>query len=51
LFDIGDKFIAGVVDAGDNDTGEQLLPVTTTPAVNLLPVSTAPVKKKGRYLI
>jgi hypothetical protein len=34
LFDIGDKLIAGVVDAGDNDTGEQLLPVTTTPVNN-----------------
>ncbi len=48
--DTGKKFIAGVVDtgdndtgnnfvAGDNDTGEQLSPVTTTPAINLLPVT------------
>jgi hypothetical protein len=51
LFDTGDKFIDGVVDAGDNDTGEQLLLVTTTPAMNLLPVSTTLVKKIGRYLI
>ncbi len=28
----GDKFIAG-----DNDNGEQLSPVTTTQAINLLP--------------
>ena len=32
--DTGDKFIAG-----DNHTGEQLSPVTTTPAINLLPVT------------
>ncbi len=32
--DTGEKFIAGVV-----DTGEQLSPVTTTPAINLLPVT------------
>jgi hypothetical protein len=31
--DNGNKFIAG-----DNDTGEQLSLVTTTPAINLLPV-------------
>ncbi len=52
--DTGEKFIclfhgfsviAGVVDtgeqfiAGDNDTGEQLSPVTTTPVINLLPVT------------
>jgi hypothetical protein len=33
VFDNGDKFIAS-----DNDTGEQFSPVTTTPAINLLPV-------------
>jgi hypothetical protein len=39
--------IAGVVEntgvkviAGDNNNGEQLLSVTTTPAINLLPVTT-----------
>jgi hypothetical protein len=30
----GDNFVTG-----DNDTGEQLPPVTTTPAINLLPVT------------
>jgi hypothetical protein len=41
----GFSVIAGVVDTGDkflagfNDTGEQLSPVTTTPAINLLPVT------------
>ncbi len=34
VVDTGDKFIAG-----DNDTGEQLLLLTTTPAINLLPVT------------
>jgi hypothetical protein len=51
FFDTGDKFNAGVVDAGENDTGEQLLLVTTTPAMNILPVSMTPVNKIGRYLI
>jgi hypothetical protein len=32
--DTSDKFVAG-----DNDTGEQLSPVTTTPVINLLPVT------------
>jgi hypothetical protein len=34
--------IAGVVDTGDKfivDTGDQLSPVTTTPAINLAPVT------------
>jgi hypothetical protein len=41
----GFSVIAGVDDtvekfiAGDNDTGEQLSPVTMTPAINLLPVT------------
>jgi hypothetical protein len=41
----GDKFITGVIVTGDkfitgdNDNGEQLSPVTTTPAINLLPVT------------
>jgi hypothetical protein len=35
VVDTGDKFITG----GVNDTGEQLLPVTTTPAINVLPVT------------
>ncbi len=49
----GDKLFSGVIDtkvnnytgdkdkfiAGDNNTGEQLSPVTTTPAINLLPVT------------
>ncbi len=35
VIDTGDKFITG----GVNDTGEQLLPVTTTPAINVLPVT------------
>jgi hypothetical protein len=32
--DTGDKFIGG-----DNNSGEQLSPVTTTPVLNLLPVT------------
>jgi hypothetical protein len=45
VVDIGEQFITGDNDtgnnfvAGDNDTGEQLWPVTTTPAINLLPVT------------
>ncbi len=34
VVDIGDKFLTGV-----NDSSEQLSPVTTTPAINLLPVT------------
>jgi hypothetical protein len=34
--DTDDKFFAGI----NNNTGEQLLPVTTALAINLLPVST-----------
>jgi hypothetical protein len=34
VVDTGDKFIAG-----DNNTGEKLLRVTTTPVINLLPVT------------
>jgi hypothetical protein len=37
-----DKFITGVV-----DTAEQLLLVTTTPAINFTPVSTITVNKKA----
>ena len=43
--DTGNNFVAGDNDtgdnfvAGDNDTGEQLSPVTTTPAINLLPIT------------
>jgi hypothetical protein len=33
-YDTGDKFVAGI-----NDTGEQLSPVTTTPALTISPVS------------
>jgi hypothetical protein len=36
--DTGDKFFAGI-----NETGEQLLLVTTTLAINLSPVSKTPV--------
>jgi hypothetical protein len=36
----GFSVIAGVVETVD--TGKQLLPVTTTPAINLLPVATSP---------
>jgi hypothetical protein len=45
VVDTSDEFITGVVVtddkfiAGDNDTGEQLSPVTTTPAINLLSVT------------
>ncbi len=45
VVDTGEQFIAGDNDsgdkfiAGDNDTGEQLSPVTTTLAINLLPVT------------
>ncbi len=35
IVDTHDKFITG----GVNDTGEQLLPVTMTPAINVLPVT------------
>ncbi len=34
VIDTSDKFITGV-----NDTGDQLSPVTMTPAINLLPVT------------
>jgi hypothetical protein len=37
--DTDDKFFAGI-----NDNSEQLSPVTTALAINLLPVSTTPVK-------
>jgi hypothetical protein len=40
VFDAGVKFIAG-----DKDTGDQLSPVTTTPAINLLSVSDPREKK------
>jgi hypothetical protein len=40
VFDAGVKFIAG-----DNGTGDQLSPVTTTPAINLLSVSDPRAKK------
>jgi hypothetical protein len=36
--DTDNKFFAGI-----NDTGEQLWPVTTVLAINLLPISTTPV--------
>jgi hypothetical protein len=45
VVDTGEQFITVDNDtcdnvvAGDNDTGEQLSPVTTTPAINLLPVT------------
>jgi hypothetical protein len=45
VVDTGEQFITGDNDtsnnfvAGDNGTGEQLSPVTTTPAINLLPVT------------
>ncbi len=44
VVDTGDKFLTGDNDTGDNDTGdndtgEQLSRVTTTPAINLLPVT------------
>ncbi len=40
VIDTGDKFLTSVnVTGGDNNTGEQLSPVTTTPAINLLPVT------------
>ncbi len=38
--DTDDKFFAGI-----NNTGEQLSPVTTALAINLLPVSTTPENK------
>ncbi len=63
--DTGDKFITGVVDtaekwAGDSDTddkfftdinntGEQLSPVTTALAINLLPVLTTPVNNDRQW--
>jgi hypothetical protein len=40
VVDTSDKFITDVNNNGDNDTTcEQLSPVTTTPAIILLPVS------------
>ncbi len=45
VVDTSDKFITGVVVtgdkfiAGDDDTGEQLSRLTTTPVINLLPVT------------
>ncbi len=41
---LGFSVIAGVVDTSDADDTGQLSPVTTTPAINLLPV-----KKQGRH--
>ncbi len=41
LVDTGDKFIAS-----DNDTREQLQPLTTTPVINLLPMTMMPVRMK-----
>jgi hypothetical protein len=41
--DIDDKFFAVI-----NDTGEQLSPLTTALAINLLPVSTTPVNNDRR---
>ena len=38
-FITGDNYTGNNFVAGDNDTGEQLSPVTTTPAINLLPVT------------
>jgi hypothetical protein len=42
--DTRDKFITGV-----NDTGDQLLSVTTTPAINLLPVKNKDAMEVGSY--
>jgi hypothetical protein len=40
VVDTSEQFITSDNDtAGDKDTGEQLSPVTTTPAINLLPVT------------
>jgi hypothetical protein len=41
--DTVDKFFAGI-----NDTGEQLSPVTTALAINLMPVSMTPVNNDRR---
>jgi hypothetical protein len=35
--------VVDTVDTGVNDTGEQLLPVTMAPVINLSPVTTTPV--------
>ncbi len=49
--DTGNNFVAGNNDtadsfvAGENDTGEPLSPVTTTPAINLLPG----LQEQGRH--
>jgi hypothetical protein len=40
--DNDDKFITGI-----NDTGEQLSPVTTALAINLLPASMTPMNNDG----
>jgi hypothetical protein len=44
----GDNDTDGKFFAGVNDTGEQLSPVTTSLAINLLPVSTPPVNNNRR---
>jgi hypothetical protein len=45
----GDKLFTGVNDTGDKFlTGEQLSLVTTTQAINLSPVTTAPVNNYRR---
>jgi hypothetical protein len=44
-------FITGVNDTDDKLlAGEQLLPVTTTPAINLSPVTTTPVIRHPEIL-
>jgi hypothetical protein len=43
VVDTGDKFITGVV-----DTAEQLSPVTTTPAINFLLVSSTLLNNNRR---
>jgi hypothetical protein len=43
VIDTSDKFLTGV-----NNIGEQLSPVTMTPAINLLPVTTTPVNNNRR---
>jgi hypothetical protein len=47
VVDTGGKLATGVNDAGVNDAGGNLPPVSTTPAENLPPVSTTPVANNG----
>ena len=50
VIDTGGKFAASVNNAGGNDAGGKLPPVSTTPAANLPPVSITPVANNGNNI-